>query len=100
MKIISKNEGMNTITIEVEEEFMNDLMDCVRLINTRLCEKYNLKYQRNLFTNFDELVVDLLRWKITYGIEDSINEIIENKKDWWEEYMVDRNLIEDNLHNH
>ena len=90
MNIISKNEEKVTVSIEVEEEFVDDLMDCVRIINTRLCEEYNLKYQRNLFTNFDELVVDLLRWKLTYGIGDSINEIIDNKKDWWEEYMVNR----------
>jgi hypothetical protein len=38
MKIISKNEEKYTITIEVEEEFVDDLMDCVRIINTSLCE--------------------------------------------------------------
>jgi hypothetical protein len=90
MKIISKNEEKYTITIEVEEEFVDDLMDCVRIINTSLCEEYDLYYRRNIFTNFDELVVELLRWKITYGREKSIHEIIELKKDWWEEYMVDR----------
>ena len=30
MNIISKNEEKVTVSIEVEEEFVDDLMDCVR----------------------------------------------------------------------
>jgi len=88
MKIISKSERMNTITIEVNEEFVNDVMEVVKIINTDLCNHYKLKYEKNLFINFDELVENQLWFGLTYLREFAIEEIIEEKKSYMDDIFL------------
>jgi hypothetical protein len=54
-------------------------MDVVKILNIKLCNKYELEYQRNLFINFDELIVNQLWFRLTYLREGIINEIINEK---------------------
>jgi hypothetical protein len=88
MKIISKNEEKYTITIEVDKEYVDDLMDVVRIINVELCNQYNLHYKKNLFIDFDELIVNELNFNFTHLREEKINEIIIDKRFWLDDVIL------------
>jgi hypothetical protein len=88
MKIINKNDEKYTISIDVDNEFIRDLMEVVKIVNTELCNRYNLTYRKNRFMNFDELIENQLWFRLTYMREGIINEIIKDKISLLEEYPL------------
>lgn len=86
MKIVNKNDEKYTISIDVDNEFISDLMEVVKIVNTELCNRTNLTYRRNIFMSFDELIENQLWFRLTYMREGIINEIIEEKMSLLKEY--------------
>ena len=88
MKIINKNDENYTISIEVDKDFIDDMMDVVKILNIELCNKYRIKYQRNIFINFDQLIVRELWFRLTYLREGSVKNIIEEKMSELDEILL------------